>query len=133
MPTSNKEYDKLIKKIDNILLSIKNEPQKFESVFTELFDKDFEKGLNYINSLETGLLKGLVISVKDLFDVKNYKTRGGSKFLNSLPANKDADCIALIRKAGGLLLGHTNMTELAYSGLGINPHYGTPNNPIYNN
>jgi len=133
MPTSNKEYDKLIKKIDDILLSIKNEPQKFESVFTELFDKDFEKGLNYINSLETGLLKGLVISVKDLFDVKNYKTRGGSKFLNSLPANKDADCIALIRKAGGLLLGHTNMTELAYSGLGINPHYGTPNNPLYNN
>ena len=133
MPTSNKEYDKLIKKIDDILLSIKNEPQKFESVFTELFYKDFEKGLNYINSLETGLLKGLVISVKDLFDVKNYKTRGGSKFLNSLPANKDADCIALIRKAGGLLLGHTNMTELAYSGLGINPHYGTPNNPLYNN
>ena len=72
MPTSNKEYDKLIKKIDDILLSIKNEPQKFESVFTELFDKDFEKGLNYINSLETGLLKGLVISVKDLFDVAIY-------------------------------------------------------------
>mgnify|MGYP005670434261 CR=1 FL=1 len=46
MPTSNKEYDKLIKKIDDILLSIKNEPKKFESVFTELFHKDFEKGLN---------------------------------------------------------------------------------------
>ena len=60
MPTSNKEHDKLIKKIDDILLSIKNEPQKFESVFTELFHKDFEKVLNYINSIETGLLKKLV-------------------------------------------------------------------------
>ena len=50
MPTSNKEYDKLIKKIDDILSSIKNEPQKFESVFTELFHQDFEKGLNFINS-----------------------------------------------------------------------------------
>ena len=133
MPILNNNHDKLVKKINDILTLIKNEPKKFENVFTELFHQDFEKELNYINSLDNGFLKGLIISVKDLFDVKNYKTRGGSKFLNSLPANKDADCIALIRKAGGLLLGHTNMTELAYSGLGINPHYGTPNNPLYNN
>ena len=131
MPTLNNNHDRLIKKIDNILTSIKNEPKKFESVFTELFHQDFEKELNYINSLDTGFLKGLVISVKDLFDVKGYKTRGGSKFLDGQKKIKDADCIALIRKSGGLLLGHTNMTELAYSGLGINPHYGTPDNPVY--
>ena len=131
MPILNNNHDKLVKKINDILTLIKNEPKKFESVFTELFHQDFEKELNYINSLDTGFLKGLVISVKDLFDVKGYKTRGGSKFLEGPAKTKDADCIALIRKSGGLLLGHTNMTELAYSGLGINPHYGTPENPIY--
>ena len=131
MPALNNNHDKLVQKIDNILILIKTDPKKFESVFTELFHQDFEKALNYINSLDSGFLKGLVISVKDLFDVKGYKTRGGSKFLDNPPANKDADCISLIRKAGGLLLGHTNMTELAYSGLGINPHYGTPSNPLY--
>ena len=124
-------HDMLVRKIDSILTLIKNEPKKFESVFTELFHEDFEKALNYINSLDSGFLKGLVISVKDLFDVKGYKTRGGSKFLDSQIKIKDADCVALIRKSGGLLLGHTNMTELAYSGLGINPHYGTPDNPVY--
>ena len=127
----NNNHDKLVKRINDILTLIKNEPNKFEGVFTELFHQDFEKELNYINSLDTGFLKGLVISVKDLFDVKGYKTRGGSKFLEGQVKTQDADCIALIRKSGGLLLGHTNMTELAYSGLGINPHYGTPENPIY--
>ena len=131
MSILNNNHDKLVRKIDGILTLIKNEPKKFESVFTELFHQDFEKALNYINSLDTGFLKGLVISVKDLFDVKGYKTRGGSKFLDSQIKIKDADCVALIRKSGGLLLGHTNMTELAYSGLGINPHYGTPDNPVY--
>ena len=131
MLTSNDNHDNLVKKINCILTLIKNEPKKFESVFTELFHQDFEKALNYINNLDAGVLKGLVISVKDLFDVKGYKTRGGSKFLDGQTKLKDADCIALIRKSGGLLLGHTNMTELAYSGLGINPHYGTPENPVY--
>ena len=131
MSILNNNHDNLVKKIDDILSLIKNEPKKFESVFTELFHEDFGKALNYINSLDSGFLKGLVISVKDLFDVKGYKTRGGSKFLDSQIKIKDADCVALIRKSGGLLLGHTNMTELAYSGLGINPHYGTPDNPVY--
>ena len=131
MSTLNNNHDKLVKKIDNILTLIKNEPKKFENVFTELFHEDFGEAINYINSLDSGFLKGLVISVKDLFDVKGYKTRGGSKFLEGQIKIKDADCVALVRKSGGLLLGHTNMTELAYSGLGINPHYGTPDNPVY--
>jgi aspartyl-tRNA(Asn)/glutamyl-tRNA(Gln) amidotransferase subunit A len=131
MPILNNNHDQLVKKIDVILTLIKDEPKKFESVFTELFHQDFGKALNYINSLDSGFLKGLVVSVKDLFDVKGYKTKGGSKFLDNQTTIIDADCIALIREAGGFLLGHTNMTELAYSGLGINPHYGTPDNPVY--
>ena len=45
------------------------------------------------------------------------------------PAKTDATSVARLRKAGAIIIGHTNMTEFAYSGLGINPHYGTAKNP----
>ena len=118
-------------KVEKNLKLLLEEPQKFENIFTELFDQDFVSQLNYIKNLKSGDLRGLIITIKDLFDVKGYKTRGGSVFIDPIPSNKDAECIALLRNSGGLLFGHTNMTELAYSGLGINPHYGTPENPIY--
>ena len=127
----NSNNEKLVDKVFKILTKFKNNPKKIENIFTELFEKDFDVQLNEISQLENGLLKGLIISVKDLFDVKGYHTRGGTKFLKPDISLSDAKCISNIRKAGGLLLGHTNMTELAYSGLGINPHYGTPDNPLY--
>ncbi len=127
----NSNNEKLINKVFEILTKFKDDPKKFENIFTEFFEKDFEVQLSEISKLENGLLKGLVISVKDLFDVKGYHTRGGTKFLETEISLDDAKCISNIRNAGGLLLGHTNMTELAYSGLGINPHYGTPDNPFY--
>jgi len=127
----NSNNKQLVDKVFKILTKFKNSPKKIENIFTELFEKDFDIQLNEISQLENGLLKGLIISVKDLFDVKGYITRGGTKFLKPNISLSDAKCISNIRKAGGLLLGHTNMTELAYSGLGINPHYGTPDNPIY--
>ena len=123
--------EKLVNKIFEILTKFKDNPKKFENIFTELFKEDFEAQLNEISKLKSGLLRGLIISVKDLFDVKGYHTRGGTKFLETNISLGDAKCISNIRKAGGLLLGHTNMTELAYSGLGINPHYGTPDNPLF--
>tara|TARA_B110001450_G_scaffold196971_1_gene185542 strand:- start:3262 stop:4551 length:1290 start_codon:yes stop_codon:yes gene_type:complete len=118
-------------KVEKNLKLLLEEPQKFENIFTELFDQDFVSQLNYIKNLKNGDLRGLIITIKDLFDVKGYRTRGGSVFIDPTASNKDAECIALLRNSGGLLFGHTNMTELAYSGLGINPHYGTPENPIY--
>ena len=118
-------------KVEKNLKLLLEEPQKFENIFTELFDQDFVSQLNYIKNLKSGDLRGLIITIKDLFDVKGYRTRGGSLFIDPIPSDKDAECIALLRNSGGLLFGHTNMTELAYSGLGINPHYGTPENPIY--
>ena len=127
----NSNNEELVDKVFKILTKFKNSPKKIENIFTELFEKDFDVQLNEISQLENGLLKGLIISVKDLFDVKGYITRGGTKFLKPDISLSDAKCISKIRKAGGLLLGHTNMTELAYSGLGINPHYGTPDNPLY--
>jgi aspartyl-tRNA(Asn)/glutamyl-tRNA(Gln) amidotransferase subunit A len=118
-------------KVEKNLKLLLEEPQKFENIFTELFDQDFASQLIYIKNLKSGDLRGLIITIKDLFDVKGYRTRGGSVFIDPTASNKDAECIALLRNSGGLLFGHTNMTELAYSGLGINPHYGTPENPIY--
>jgi aspartyl-tRNA(Asn)/glutamyl-tRNA(Gln) amidotransferase subunit A len=70
---------------------------------------------------------GIPVSVKDLFDIKGQVTRAGSRALeDSAPAETDAPVVARLRRAGFIVIGRTNMTEFAYSGIGINPHYGTP-------
>jgi aspartyl-tRNA(Asn)/glutamyl-tRNA(Gln) amidotransferase subunit A len=70
---------------------------------------------------------GIPFSVKDLFDVAAQVTTAGSKILrNAIPATRDAPSIAALKAAGLVVIGRTNMTEFAYSGLGLNPHYGTP-------
>jgi aspartyl-tRNA(Asn)/glutamyl-tRNA(Gln) amidotransferase subunit A len=70
---------------------------------------------------------GIPVSVKDLFDIKGQVTRAGSRALDdSPPAETDAPAVARLRRAGFIVIGRTNMTEFAYSGIGINPHYGTP-------
>ena len=70
---------------------------------------------------------GIPVSIKDLFDIKGQVTRAGSRALeDSAPAEKDAPVVARWRRAGLVVIGRTNMTEFAYSGIGINPHYGTP-------
>ena len=70
---------------------------------------------------------GIPISIKDLFDIKGQVTRAGSRALDdSPPAEMDAPVVSRLRRAGFILIGRTNMTEFAYSGIGINPHYGTP-------
>src|SRR5260370_4820064 len=75
-------------------------------------------------------LGGLPVSVKDLFDVAGERSLAGSKALDDTPpAERDAPAIARLRAAGAVLIGRTNMTEFAFSGVGINPHYGTPGNP----
>jgi aspartyl-tRNA(Asn)/glutamyl-tRNA(Gln) amidotransferase subunit A len=70
---------------------------------------------------------GIPISIKDLFDIKGQVTRAGSRALDdSPPAEADAPAVARLRRAGFIVIGRTNMTEFAFSGIGINPHYGTP-------
>jgi amidase/aspartyl-tRNA(Asn)/glutamyl-tRNA(Gln) amidotransferase subunit A len=75
-------------------------------------------------------LAGLAVTVKDLFDVQGEITAAGSKVLAGRPAGT-ADCpvVARLRRAGAALFGRTNMSEFAFSGVGINPHHGTPANP----
>src|SRR4051812_2791113 len=70
---------------------------------------------------------GIPVSIKDLFDIKGQVTRAGSRALeDSQAAETDAPAVARLRRAGFVVIGRTNMTEFAYSGIGINPHYGTP-------
>lgn len=70
---------------------------------------------------------GVPVSVKDLFDIEGETTRAGSRVLvGSKPAARDAVAVHRLKRAGFIVIGRTNMTEFAFSGVGINPHYGTP-------
>src|SRR6185295_7123141 len=79
-----------------------------------------------------GPLDGVIVSIKDLFDVKGEVTRAGSKVLagEGLVAKADAPVIARLKAAGAVIAVKTNMSEFAFSGVGANPHYGTPGNPF---
>jgi aspartyl-tRNA(Asn)/glutamyl-tRNA(Gln) amidotransferase subunit A len=78
-----------------------------------------------------GPLDGAIVSIKDLFDVPGEVTRAGSKVLleEGKIAGTDAPAVARLRAAGAVIVAKTNMTEFAFSGVGHNPHYGTPGNP----
>lgn len=76
-----------------------------------------------------GPLDGRIVSIKDLFDVAGEATTAGSALLRDAePAPRDAVVVSRLRAAGAVIIGKTNMTEFAFSGVGINPHYGTPGN-----
>lgn len=73
---------------------------------------------------------GIPVAIKDLFDVAGEVTTSGSKVLASnTPATADATAVTRLRNAGFVVIGRSNMVEFAYSGLGLNPHYGTPKSP----
>jgi len=104
-------------------------------VFTRLFAEQAKSMAEAADRfLEAGVelsaIAGLPISIKDLFDVRNQATTAGSAVLREAePAAADACVVARLKRAGAVIVGKTNMTEFAYSGVGINPHFGTPANP----
>lgn len=72
---------------------------------------------------------GVPIAYKDLFDIANTTTTAGAKVRQNAPtAKQDADCVARLSRMGLVCVGKTNLSEFAYSGLGLNPHFGTPTN-----
>src|SRR3954447_25314383 len=80
--------------------------------------------------ISLGLMDGAIVSIKDLFDVAGEPTRAGSKILADAPlATRDAPVVERLREAGAVILGKTNMSEFAFTGVGANPHFGTPGNP----
>ncbi|MGY4155568.1 aspartyl-tRNA(Asn)/glutamyl-tRNA(Gln) amidotransferase subunit A [Bradyrhizobium sp. USDA 4461] len=75
-------------------------------------------------------IAGAPISVKNLLDVEGQKTQAASRVLDGVaPATTDAEVVARLKRAGGVLVGSTNMTEFAYSVVGLNGSFGTPGNP----
>jgi aspartyl-tRNA(Asn)/glutamyl-tRNA(Gln) amidotransferase subunit A len=87
---------------------------------------DYQDGLRK-RGFAPSRFAGIPFSVKDIFDLAGQVTTAGSKVLTrSAPATADATAIAALKSSGFVVLGRTNMTEFAYSGVGLNPHYGTP-------
>lgn len=76
-----------------------------------------------------GPLDGLPVTYKDLIDVAGFLTTSGSRTTPETKAAADAECVRRLGRAGAVCIGKTNLSEFAFSGLGINPHFGTPANP----
>src|SRR3974390_3779218 len=83
--------------------------------------------------ISLGPLDGAIVTIKGLCDVAGEVTRAGSKLLaeHGTPAAQDAPVVRRLRQAGAVIVAKTNMTEFAFSGIGANPHFGTPGNPAY--
>lgn len=80
--------------------------------------------------ISLGSMDGAIVSIKDLFDVAGEPTRAGSRILaDAVPAKTDAPIVQRLRAAGAVIVAKTGMSEFAFSGVGMNPHYGTPGNP----
>lgn len=105
-------------------------------VFTRLYAERALKAAQASDALRQAgfarsALEGLPISIKDLFDVAGDVTMAGSVALDDAPpAKANAPVVGRLVAAGAIIVGRTNMTEFAFSGLGLNPHYGTPLNPF---
>ncbi len=101
-----------------------------ERIFTRVFTASADAEAAKAATMAGAPLAGALVSVKDLFAVAGLPTTAGSTALaGKPPATADAPVVAALRRAGAVIVGRTNMTEFAYSGIGLNPHFGTPANP----
>lgn len=105
-------------------------PRVFTRVYADAVDQAAEQDRRRARGEVASPLAGIPISIKDLFDVAGETTLAGSKALVGYPpAGGDAEVVTRLKQAGAVIIGKTNMTEFAFSALGLNPHYGTPRNP----
>ncbi len=85
----------------------------------------------FARGIDMGPLQGIPLALKDLMDTRGDVSAAGARaFLGHAPAAQDCPAAARLDAAGAVFLGKTNMTELAFSGLGLNPHFGTPDNAL---
>lgn len=120
--------------LDTCFSTIDSNDNPAARVYTRRFDRTARAEAAAADRLKAGgvpagELSGLPIALKALFDVAGEVTHSGSRGWQAV-ASHDAFIVSRLRRAGAVITGHTNMTEFAYSGLGLNPHYGTPDNPL---
>ena len=120
--------------IEECLAQIADQSGEGRRAFLKVYAEDALAAADFYDRVRAGgaapsLFAGIPVSIKDLFDVAGDVTTAGSVALkNEKAATRDAPAVARLRAAGLIPIGRTNMTEFAFSGLGINPHYGTPLN-----
>ncbi len=116
--------------VDSCLAAIEDPSGEGARAFIRIYPDSARAAAATFDSRRTaGPLGGLPISIKDLFDVAGETTLAGSRLLGGTAAAADARVVSRLRAAGAILVGRTNMTEFAFSALGLNPHHGTPCNP----
>ena len=121
--------------VEECLARIADPAGEGRRVFLKVHAETARAAADYVDSLRRhgaapSRFAGIPVSIKDLFDVAGDVTMSGSVALRDAPpAAADATAVARLRAAGLIPIGRTNMTEFAFTGLGINPHYDTPRNP----
>ncbi len=125
-----------INRLDTALAAITAAGDEGRRIFTRLYADSARTAAHAADrragaGKSAGPLDGRIVSIKDLFDVAGEATTAGSVLLrDAAPAARDALVVSRLRAAGAVIIGKTNMTEFAFSGVGINPHYGTPGNAL---
>ena len=120
------------KLLEHFFENIKEEKNS-NNIFSEVF---FNNALNDAKKSEDrqkkgrrkSIFDGIIINWKDLFDIKKKKCEGGTKLLSGRVSKIDADVYKNSKKYGIITIGKSHQTELAFSGLGVNPKTATPPN-----
>ena len=127
MPTSTQ-------RLDHTLHALKALGDEGHRIFTQIYADAAREAAQAADAraargLSLGPIDGKLVSLKDLLDVAGEVTTAGAAMRrSSTPAAHDAPVVQRLRAAGAVIIGKTNMTEFAFSGVGINPHFGTPGN-----
>jgi aspartyl-tRNA(Asn)/glutamyl-tRNA(Gln) amidotransferase subunit A len=122
-------------RVDACLERIADPQGEGQRVFIKVWDQQARQVAAAQDSLlkagyRASRLAGVPVSIKDLLDVKGEVTRAGSIALDDAPAaSSDAPVVQRLKAAGAVLVGRTNMTQFAFSVVGLNSHFGTPGNP----
>ena len=123
-----------VERLQQALHTIDQAGAQGRAIFTQLYPQAALEAAQAADAraargLSLGPLDGALVSIKDLLDVAGQTTTAGAQLLQAQPpATHDAAVVQRVRAAGAVIIGKTNMTEFAFSGIGINPHFGTPGN-----
>lgn len=122
--------------VEQALAAISDPTGEGSRAFIVVHEKKARAAADHVDRQRRGgvtlpVLAGIPISIKDVFDETGVVTLAASTLLvGSPPATRDSTVVERLKRAGAIIIGRTNLTEFAYSGVGINPHYGTPRNPF---